>query len=115
MLFFVLFFSNRLPAFLLLPPPVFLEFCVEMELFFAWLVPHDVWRQDSDDWRFAIDSMPWMASCVLGEAGGWLHGAERNTAVSDARKPQTPHMNHSRICWKGKMVPQKEIHSYRVG
>lgn len=69
-LFFVLFFSNRLPAFLLPPPPAFLEFCEEMELFLAWLVPQEACRQESDDWRFAMDSMPWIASCVLGEAGG---------------------------------------------
>lgn len=43
-----------------------------MELFLAWLVPQEACRQESDDWRFAMDSMPWIASCVLGEAGGWL-------------------------------------------
>lgn len=68
MLFFALFFSNLLLLLLLFP--VFLEFGAERELFFAWLAPHEVCRQESEDWRFAMDNMPWIASCVLGDAGG---------------------------------------------
>lgn len=77
MLFFAtFFFSNLLLAVLLLLFPVFLEFGAEMELFLAWLAPHEGCKQESEDWRFAMDNIPWIASWVLGDAGGWLKGGK---------------------------------------
>lgn len=77
LLLFCVFLGKRLAGRLLFPPapaaPLgFLLAELLWELFLAWLLLQDGVRQESDDCRLAMDNMPWMASCVLGDAGGWL-------------------------------------------
>lgn len=68
-----------------------------------------------------MDSMPWMASCVLGDAGGWLQHREENrqngsnAAGGNAhrcRRPDNVRFNPNRAAREPSFGEQRLAHGH---